>query len=73
MSKLGKLKKKWDYDPSTPRCSECINFRETYIRLTTNSQTKRVNHHCDLGGFTVGRNGLCNNWTSRDGTKLETS
>lgn len=71
MSKLGQLKKKWEYEPSVPRCGECISFRETFVRLTTNSQTKRINQHCSRGGFTVSRNGICNFWTSKSGEKLD--
>jgi hypothetical protein len=71
MSKLGILKKQWDYEPNVPCCSECVHFRQAFIKLTTNSNTKRINQHCHLGGFTVSRNGVCKNWTGKDGSKLE--
>lgn len=70
MSKLSQLKKKWEYEPSIPRCGECVSFRETYIRLTTDSMTRRVNQHCDRGGFTVSRMGVCNHWASKAGERL---
>ena len=71
MSKVGQLKKQWDYEPNVPRCVDCISVRESYIRLTENSNTKRVNQHCDRGGFTVSRNGVCKYWTDKTGHKLE--
>lgn len=71
MSKLGQLKKAWEYESSVPRCAICTHFRESHIRLTTNSQTVRTNHHCALGGFTVSRNGVCRRWTGTDGSTLE--
>jgi hypothetical protein len=73
MSKLGQLKKKWDYEASVPRCGICVHFKQSHIRLTTNSQTVRTNQHCSLGGFTVTRNGVCKCWTGVDGSKLEAS
>lgn len=73
MSKVGRLKKLWDYEPNVPRCCDCVSFRQSYIRLTQNSQTKRVNQHCDKGGFTISQNGVCKYWTDRAGVKLEDS
>jgi len=72
MSKMSNLKQKWEYDRDTPRCDSCKHFRETYIKLTTDSNTRRVHQHCDLGGFNVRRVGLCNKWLGRqDGATLE--
>jgi len=73
MSKIGQLRKLWDYEPNVPRCIDCINFRETYFRLTENSQTKRVNRHCAKGGFTVSQNGICKYWADKSGSKLEST
>lgn len=70
MSKLSQLKKKWEYEPCVPRCGACVSFRETYIRLTTDSKTRRVYQHCQQGGFTVSRNGVCNHWASKTGETL---
>lgn len=71
MSKVGQLKKLWDYESNVARCIDCISYRETYIRLTENSQTKRVNRHCAKGGFTISQNGICKHWTDKAGNSLE--
>lgn len=71
MSKLGILKKSWEYENSVPRCALCRHYVATFYRMTTNSQAKVYNHHCHLGGFTVRPNGICNKWQSSDGTILE--
>jgi len=71
MSKVGQLRKLWDYEPNVPRCITCISFRETHVRLTEDSQTKRVNRHCAKGGFTVSQNGICKYWADKAGNKLE--
>ena len=71
MSKLSQTKKLWGYVGSVPRCSTCKHFKESQIKLTTNSQTVRTNHHCQLGGFTVAPNGVCKVWAGNTGKKLE--
>lgn len=65
MSHLGQLKKKWDYETNVPRCSTCTHFKQSMIVLTTDSLTKRVNHHCGLGGFTINQNAVCKNWQDK--------
>lgn len=70
MSKLAQLKKLWDYEPNVPRCSICQHFKASHIRLTTNSQSIRTNHHCRLGGFTCSPNGLCKFWSLNAGGKF---
>ncbi len=65
MSKVGQLKKMWEYMPNVARCINCTNYRESWIRLTENSQTKRVNRHCANGDFTISKNGVCIHWVGR--------
>lgn len=71
MSKLAQLRKSWDFEGSVPRCSTCVHFKHSHIKLTTNSNTVRVNHHCKLGGFTITANSICKNWMGKDGARLE--
>jgi hypothetical protein len=65
MSKVGQLKKLWNYKPNVARCIDCTHYRESYVRLTENSQTKRTNRHCAKGGFTISQNGACIHWADR--------
>ncbi len=71
MSKASQLRKAWGYEGSVPRCANCKSFKQSVIRLTTNSQTVRTNEHCSAGGFTISKNGLCDRWTGIDGSALE--
>lgn len=71
MCNLSILRRSWDYEGNVPRCSICVHFKASHIRLTTNSQTKVTNHHCKLGGFTIAPNGLCKNWFGKDGSTLD--
>jgi hypothetical protein len=66
MSKLGILKKACGYRGNVNRCGTCEYFREQSIRLSTDSQTYRKNHHCSIAGFTVTPNGICQNWKKRN-------
>jgi len=49
----------------------CHHYVATFYRMTNNSQAKVYNHHCNLGGFTVRPNGICNKWQGHDGAVLE--
>ncbi len=73
MSKLGQLKKQWDYENSVPRCVLCRHYVASFYRMTTNSQAKTYSHHCHLGGFTVNPNGVCDKWQTKDGIILEST
>lgn len=63
MSKLDQAKSVAGYRGNVNRCATCKHFKEQSIKLSTNSQTYRKNHHCGVGWFTVTPNGVCNNWT----------
>ncbi len=72
MSAMSQLKKKWEYDRDIPRCENCKEFRETFVKLTTDSITRRVHQHCNAAGFTVRRVAVCKNWVGKeDGAVLE--
>lgn len=73
MSKLGALKKAWDYEPSVPRCALCQHYVASFYRMATGSQAKVYNHHCHLGGFTVRPGGVCSKWRTKDGAVLESN
>lgn len=62
MSKLGNLKAAFEYRGNVNRCANCTHFKQQSIRLSTNSETYRKNHHCGLGWFTITPNGVCKNW-----------
>lgn len=70
MSYMSKLRKKWDYEKDVPRCENCKHFRESYVKLTHDSLTRRVHQHCDLGGFNCSKVGLCMKWESKLGELL---
>lgn len=71
MSKLSQLKHDWNYDTDVPRCATCVHFKTAMIVLTTNSRTKRINHHCGIGFFRVAQNSVCDKWLGADGSTLE--
>jgi hypothetical protein len=73
MSFLSKLKKKVNYEHNVPRCAICANFQKSKVVLTTDSMTKRINHHCNRHGFSVALNSVCDTWVGVDGDILEHS
>ena len=73
MSHLSRLKKNVNYEHNVPRCAICNHFQKSMIVLTTDSMTKRINHHCKRHGFNVAPNSVCDTWTGVDGDILEQS
>lgn len=71
MSFLGRIRREFGYQGSTPVCRTCTNFKESRVVLTKNSNTVRLNHHCNLGGFNISPNGCCDRWAGKDGSKLK--
>lgn len=61
-----------NYENQAPRCYFCRHFKRPFIKVTTNSQTVRINPGCKLLRCYVNENGLCDKWVSRkDGSTLE--
>lgn len=72
MSYMSQLKKKLSYEPEAPRCQNCLHYRQSFIKMTTYSKTKRVNTQCGAYSFTISGNGLCDKWVSKkDGAVLD--
>lgn len=63
-------KRAWRYDPDAPRCGNCQNFQRPRVVLRE-SELVRQFARCRPGGFAVVKNGCCDRWVGRDGTKLE--
>lgn len=71
MGYMARLKVEWQYEKDVPRCANCVEFKRSVIRLTTNSNTTKTHTSCKLGGFNVSPNGVCNKWHDKTGAKLE--
>jgi hypothetical protein len=71
MSRLSQLKVSWNYETNVPRCETCQHMQTARIVLTRDSLTKRVNHLCKLGGFTVTRYACCDKWQGKDGSTVD--
>lgn len=72
MSHLSKLKAKWGYERSVPRCETCTQYRKPgyYLR---DSLPRTTPPQCKAGAFEVRPAGCCDRWTGVDGATLETS
>jgi hypothetical protein len=60
MSKLSNRRKAMGY--TVKRCATCEHFRDGYVYLTTDSQTRRSKPLCKVGEFTIAPHGLCDEW-----------
>ncbi len=69
MSKLGKLRKKVNYETNVPRCQTCVHYRKapTFLRnsLPIKGQALCVQYH-----FTVAPMSVCDSWKSSSGDTL---
>jgi hypothetical protein len=61
MSKLGQLRKKWNYLQSAHRCINCAHYRKanTFLRNSLPVQTPAM---CTSGDFITRPNAVCNMW-----------
>lgn len=71
MSYLSQIKASWHYESNVPRCETCQHMQTARIVLTRDSLTKRINHLCKLGAFTVARHACCDKWTGKDGSTVD--
>ena len=70
MSKLGQLRKKWNYDKNAPRCEICVHYKKPGYYLK-NSLPRDVPPACKLGGFQVTPLSLCDKWEDQNGDNIE--
>lgn len=63
------------YDPDTPRCGTCIYFTlGPHKRRREESRKGRGIDHlqrCKFGDFRTSPKGLCNEWRTKDGERLQ--
>lgn len=71
VSALSIRRKKMGY--TVKRCATCANFREGYVYLTTDSQTRRAKPLCKAGEFTISPHGVCNEWRCAGPNPCDTS
>ena len=72
MSKLGALRKRWNYEENIPRCETCSWCKRGKIYLI-NSLPRKAPPLCTKGNFQTKINSVCDNWESKKGEVLETN
>lgn len=70
MSHLSKLKTKWGYERSVPRCETCVQYRKPGLYLR-DSLPRTTPPQCKAGAFEVKATGCCDRWQSKTGERLE--
>jgi hypothetical protein len=66
MSYLSRLKSKWNYERSVPRCETCVNYLKPAYYLR-NSLPRPVPPRCKTGMFEVRPAGVCDKWQNDKG------
>lgn len=69
MSLLKRLKSKWNYERSVPRCETCEQYQRPGFYLR-DSLPRPIPPRCKLGGFEVKPAGVCDKWKSERGEVL---
>lgn len=66
------LQKRWNYEPSTPMCCNCVGYRKGSVSHDERGVAVLQPPFCLKGKFNVKANGCCDKWSSRDGERLTT-
>jgi hypothetical protein len=69
VSYVSKLRIKWKYERSVPRCETCVNYQKPGFYLR-DSLPRSVPPRCKAGGFEVKAAAVCDNWKSEKGEVL---
>lgn len=67
MSKIGQMRKAWNYETNVPRCETCTSVRKPIAYLKTNSVSALSPWLCVRGTFEVRPNACCDKWHSKKG------
>lgn len=70
MSRLGRLRKKVNYETDIPRCQTCVHFRKSRIFLK-NSIPIKSQAMCHKHEFTAAPMAVCDDWKDSKGNTLE--
>lgn len=66
MSKIGQLRKKWNYETNVPRCATCAEFMPARVYLKRDSIPAQAKPLCKAGHFFVAPLACCDNWHRKD-------
>lgn len=68
MTEAEDRRRRWNYEPDTPMCCNCKNYRKARI---VGKPPRAEAPFCSGGRFHVQANGCCDKWKSRNGETLK--